>query len=223
MAAYANQLADEYLLDHSDHSTLRAKFHYHIDDIRSLSTLVSATPDETLKFDTAWLLLGSLQHLTENDDVLACFHAAHAVLKDDTDTTLIVELPHPRETFAMVECTRNEWEIPLQDEHGNESGELKILWGNEDDTFDPIQQVRQFTVAMQVTGMEKDANLQNIRQVVPMRLFTAQEIDALARCAGFTVDAMVGALDGDEEVAVNDEDAAFRLVCVLRKIPSKQE
>jgi hypothetical protein len=48
-----------------------------------------------------------------------------------------------------------------------------------------------------------------------MRLYTAQEIDALARCAGFEVVAMYGALDA--EVNVNDEDLAFRLVSVLRK------
>ena len=38
---------------------------------------------------------------------------------------------------------------------------------------------------------------QRVRQVVPMRLFTAQEIDALARCSGFEVASMYGALDKD--------------------------
>mmetsp|Transcript_14648 Transcript_14648/g.17657 ORF Transcript_14648/g.17657 Transcript_14648/m.17657 type:complete len:80 (+) Transcript_14648:104-343(+) len=58
-------------------------------------------------------------------------------------------------------------------------------------------------------------NLQSVKQVVPMRLFTSQEIDALARCSGFEVAAMYGALC--EEVEVNDDNEAFRLVCVLRK------
>jgi hypothetical protein len=51
---------------------------------------------------------------------------------------------------------------------------------------------------------------------VPLRLFTAQEIDALARCAGFEMVEMYGSLD--EEVKVDDEDLAFRLVSVLRKL-----
>ena len=48
-----------------------------------------------------------------------------------------------------------------------------------------------------------------------MRLFTAQEIDALARCAGFAVVDTYGALQDD--VAPDDEEEAFRLVCVLQK------
>jgi hypothetical protein len=58
--------------------------------------------------------------------------------------------------------------------------------------------------------------LQKVREVVPMRLFTSQEIDALARCAGLEVVAMYGALS--DEVPVDSEDEAFRLVCVMRKV-----
>ena len=54
-----------------------------------------------------------------------------------------------------------------------------------------------------------------LRQVVPMRLFTVQEIDALARCAGWRVAAYYGALE--EGVRIDDEEAAFRLVCALQK------
>ena len=165
------------------------------------------------KFDSAWILLGSLQHLQTNDDVLSCFESAHEALK--LGGTLIIELPHPRETFSMVECTKNGWEVPLEDETGKECGELRIVWGDETDTFDPITQVRQFTVSFDLTGTDEE-DKQSVRQVVPMRLFTAQEIDALARCSGFEVVARYGALDKDVEV--NDEDEAFRLVCALCKV-----
>jgi SAM-dependent methyltransferase len=163
-------------------------------------------------FDSCWILLGSLQHLTENTQVISCFESIHKALQPDG--TLILELPHPRETFSLIECTRNGWEVPLEDENGEETGELEIIWGDDDDEFDPIKQVRQFTVSMNVKGVEK-SDMQSVREVVPMRHFTTQEIDALGRIAGFEIDSLHGALaDG---VNVNDQDEAFRLVCVLRK------
>ena len=162
------------------------------------------------QFDTAWILLGSMQHLTENYDVLRCLSCVREALV--TGGTCIIELPHPKELFAMVDCTRNGWEIPLEDRDGNEYGELKIIWGDEDDTFDSIRQVRDFTVAMEMTGREAVS----IREVVPMRMFTAQEIDAFARCCGFELQYMYGALD--DRVEISDEDTAYRMVCLLEKL-----
>mmetsp|Transcript_12563 Transcript_12563/g.35660 ORF Transcript_12563/g.35660 Transcript_12563/m.35660 type:complete len:466 (+) Transcript_12563:240-1637(+) len=171
--------------------------------------------DDSQLFDSAWILLGSLQHLTTNEQVISCFQCIHRVLRPKG--TFILELPHPRETFSMVECTRNGWEVPLEDEDGSSSGELKIVWGDDDDDFDPIAQVRQFTVSMELNGENpKDAPLQSVREVVPMRHFTSQEIDLLARITGFEVMSMHGALQFD--VDVDDDDQAFRLVCVLQKL-----
>ena len=165
-------------------------------------------------FDSAWILLGSLQHVTTNDEVISCFQCIHRTLRPGG--TFILELPHPRETFSMVECTRNGWEVPLEDDNGATSGELKIVWGDDDDDFDPIDQVRQFTVSMELNGDDKSkVPLQSVREVVPMRHFTSQEIDLLARLSGFEVMSLHGALQFD--VDVNDDDQAFRLVCVLQK------
>ena len=162
--------------------------------------------------DTAWILLGSLQHMTTNDDVQACFRNVHKAL--NPGGTLILELPHPRETFSMVECTRNGWEVPLEDDAGDAYGELQIVWGDENDTFDPITQVRQFSVSMEIKSDLPVSGLKSVKEIVPIRLFTSQEICALATSCHFKIVAMFGALD--EEVSVND-DEAFRLVCVLQK------
>lgn len=201
MIAYAQEIAAmELPIDQ------QSDFEYRCADMRSFTM--------GNKVDTAWILLGSLQHLTTNDDVIQCFRCVHKAVQPDG--TLILELPHPRETFSMVDCTRNGWEVPLEDEDGQESGALKIVWGDDNDAFDPITQVRQFTVTMQVTGPEAEAaGMEDVSQVIPLRLFTAQEIQALAQCAGWKVVQMYGALQ--EGVSVNDDDAAFRLVCVLRK------
>lgn len=174
-------------------------------------------PEKDSPIDSAWILLGSLQHLTENEQVISCFQAVHRAMSDGG--SLIIELPHPRETFSLVECTRNGWEVPLEDENGEESGELAIIWGDDDDAFDPIKQVRHFTVAMELKegpSGSTSPEMKSVREIVPMRHFTAQEIDALARIGGFKVESMFGALDKD--VSVNDGLEAFRLVCVLQKV-----
>lgn len=186
-----------------------ASFQYLEGDMRNFNL--------TQTHDTAWILLGSLQHMTSNDDVLACFRNVHNALNQGG--TLILELPHPRETFSMVECTRNGWEVPLEDDAGDAYGELQIIWGDENDTFDPITQVRQFSVSMEIKSDLPVSGLKSVNEIVPIRLFTSQEICALATFCDFEVVAMFGALD--EEVSVNDEEA-FRLVCVLRKNTGKQ-
>jgi SAM-dependent methyltransferase len=215
-----------YGLENADHELgsvggRRDSFEYACGDMRDFTGLSSS------KFDTAWILLGSMSHLLTNDDVIKCFSSLRAALKPDA--TVVVELPHPRETFSMGECTRNGWTVPLVEDEDEEYGELNIVWGDQDDYFDPIAQVRDFTVAMTLTvnnpeDIPKDDPLflrmnengkTEVKEIVPMRLFTLQEIDALARCAGLQMVANYGALN--EEVAMTDEDDAFRMVCILRR------
>ncbi|GKY92961.1 hypothetical protein MPSEU_000264900 [Mayamaea pseudoterrestris] len=241
MKAYAQQLYEEQGGDKDS-----SRFAYHLADMRKfdMKTLSSiSSSSSSSQFDTAWLLLGSLQHLTTNQEVIDCFSCIHQALRPGG--TLILELPHPRELFGMVDCTRNEWTVPLSGEYDEDDNdddeeeeeednasdssdddkdEYQIIWGDEDDEFDPIRQVRQATVNVQRKngGGNMESNLANdhnlpssIRQIVPLRLFTAQEIDLFARCTGFSVAAMHGALQDD--VTIDNDEEAFRLVCVLRK------
>lgn len=206
MKSYGEDIADEEL-----NSGTKLSFNYQVDDMKSFQ-IQSSKGDAS--FDTAWLLLGSLQHLTTNCDVLQCFRSIHNVLKPGG--TLIIELPHPREVFKMGECTRNGWEVPLDDDEGNEAGMLQIIWGDDGDEFDPIGQVRRFTISMKVTGADESIDeIQSVKEIVPMRLFTAQEVDALARCSDLEVVAQYGALE--EGIDVGSEEFAYRLVSVLRK------
>ena len=152
-----------------------------------------------------------MAHLKTNKDVLQCFESIWNCL--NPGGTFIIELPHPQELFSMVECTRNDWEVPIEDDTGKESL-LSILWGDEDDSFNPISQIRDFTIKMCLTDSDGDI-VTEVNEVVPMRLFTAQEIDVLATNSSFRVEAMFGALDSDLEV---NAEEAFRLVCVMRKV-----
>lgn len=239
MVKYGSENADHDLGDKR-----RSDFTYLCGDMRDIKTsLKRENPEhESELFDTTWLLLGSMQHLLTNDDILACFFSVGSVMRDGG--TVVIELPHPRETFSMGECTRNGWTVPLVESDGEdggdekEYGELNIIWGEEDDVFDPVAQIRLFTVGMELkvndpnglpsaspvlhdqnfpllAKMNEEGKI-SVSEIVPMRLFTLQEIDALARCAGFEVVAKFGALD--EEVSIEDEDEAFRMVCVLKKV-----
>ena len=214
----------------------RDDFSYVCGDMRNIEEAMSENEDvQKSRFNAAWLLLGSMQHLLTTDDIIACFKSVNAVLHPGG--IVVIELPHPRETFSMGECTKNGWTVPLVDDvdgDGNEKefGELSIVWGDEDDEFDPVAQVRRFTVNMELSikdssdipqdldmspllqQMTKDGKTK-VKEIVPMRLFTLQEIDALARCAGFELVAKYGALS--ENISIENEDEAFRMVCVLRK------
>ena len=52
------------------------------------------------KCDSAWILAGSLQHMTTNEDVIATLSSINHALSPQG--TLIVELPHPNELFQMI-------------------------------------------------------------------------------------------------------------------------
>lgn len=207
----------------------RDDFAYVNGDMRSVGDFATGS------FDTAWILLGSMQHLLSNADIIACLTSIYSVLK--SSGTVFIELPHPRELFSMGECTRSGWTVPLteystdENEEEKEYGELNIMWGEEDDAFDPVLQIRHFTVRFElavndVEGLPKDGvtspllaqmskeGTYELKEVVPMRLYTLQEIDALARCAGFDLVASYGAL---ADVSIEDEDEAFRMICVLKK------
>ena len=151
-----------------------------------------------------------MAHLKTNEDVVLCFESINNALNNGG--VLILELPHPTELFTIVDCTKNDWEVPIEDDQGNESL-LSIVWGDENDKFNPISQIRDLSVQMSLT--DSDGNiLKSVKEEVPMRLFTAQEIACLAKLAGFEVVAMFGALDDEVKV---DADEAFRMVCILRK------
>jgi len=198
MVEYGKGVAKEELGDKM------SNFHFVCDDMRTFSLEQPC--------DTAWILAGSLQHMTTNEDVIATLSAIHRALSPQG--TLIVELPHPNEVFKMIDSTTNSWQVPLEDEDGKEYGELQVVWGDEDDEIDTIKQVRQNTVVLNLKGVA-DAEKQSVKGVVPLKLFTTQEMDLFARCTGFEVAAMYGALS--DEVDINNEDTAFRLVCIMRK------
>jgi Methyltransferase domain len=170
--------------------------------------------------DTAWLLLGSLQHIVTLADAIQCFKSVHSSLNDKG--TFILELPHPSEIFKMVDCTTNTWTIPLElsDDDSSTGGELKIIWGDADDEFDPINHIRHATVGFHLMTTADGQDNEQWMETVPLKSYTVPELYLLAELTGFRIVQLHGALDSsaDEIFPIDDEDLAYRLVCVLQKL-----
>ena len=206
MAEYAQQVLEEEIED----KEMRDKLEYQVADVRNVEL--------STKADTAWILLGSFQHMVRFGDAFDCLKAARKALNHDDDkskqATLFLELPHPRELFQVTGCTRNEWTVPLDLSDGTQD-ELKILWGDTaNDVFDPITQIRQHSVVMKLQS--SGTSSPSVDTTVPLRSFTAPELHALAVLTGFEIAAWYGALE--EGVEIDSEDLAFRMVCCLRTV-----
>mmetsp|Transcript_63474 Transcript_63474/g.143174 ORF Transcript_63474/g.143174 Transcript_63474/m.143174 type:complete len:361 (-) Transcript_63474:203-1285(-) len=184
-------------------------------------------------FESVWCLLGSAGHLLTNDRFEGMLRSAGEVL--EPGGTLVLELPHPRETFRVDDVTTDGWDVPEGDDNplgiglkGDGGGILGVVWGDFEDEFEPITQIRRATVEL---SLERQGEaVQSIKEVVPQREFTVQEVLALVKLSGcFEVGSDViglpltlyGSLELSEatgqQVGVGEEEDAFRLVVVLTK------
>ena len=101
----------------------------------------------------------------------------------------------------------------------DEARGVKVLveWGREGDAFDVETHVVERTVGfnvLDVTTGQPASGYEPVEQIVRCRVFTAPEVDLLARLAGMRVCATYG--DMDEDVPLDSEDAHNMLV-VLKK------
>jgi hypothetical protein len=154
----------EFEANDKDNKESPPMFEYIVDDMRYCSVLQKKLSVAD-KFDTVWILLGSLQHLLSHEDAISCFEAAYNITK--SSSTLILELPHPKELFSLGDCTKNEWIVPLvegselsdggfEDDEDQDSlvpfGNLHVVWGDDHDSFDPLTQVRQMSISMTLSA-----------------------------------------------------------------------
>lgn len=157
--------------------------------------------------DLVCIMLDSISHLLENGQALGCFASAAAALRPGG--LLVVETPHPVETFGMGEMTVGAWT-----EKAADGTEVMVEWGRPGDRFDPIAQVRWHSVAFTVRAPGKKRRVLDF--TVPQRRYTAQEMDLLARAAGLRTLARYGALDPLSPADVPED--AFRLISVMGKV-----
>lgn len=155
--------------------------------------------------DLALLLLGSAAYLLTLDEGLAFLDRVGRALVPGG--LLVLELPHPRSLFDGEERTEDEWEVE------QDGMRVHVRWGTPDDAFDPVTQVGEVTTVLTVrSGRRKTV----IRDRARQRRWTAQDLVALARLHGrFEIVDWAGALEAG--VAIDDEDQAWRMVCVMQR------
>ena len=166
-------------------------------------------------FDVACILLGTAAHLTDTDTAVGCLRGAATALAPGG--IVVLELEHPYDLFdgTLTAAQGDAWD--------REVDGVKVLveWGREGDFFDVATHVLERTVGFNVldpeTGKPVD-HWEPIEETVKSRIFTAPEIDALARLAGLKMVATYG--DMNVDTPLNSEDA-HNMICVLKKVDEK--
>lgn len=92
----------------------------------------------------------------------------------------VLEMNNPMLLFdGSIVASADTWEIDVDD------AQLEVLWGAEGDAFDAFAQVLRKTV--EVTVMHRGGEQQRLRETVPLRQFTFQELCLIAEQSGFKV------------------------------------
>jgi len=164
-------------------------------------------------FDVACVLLGTAAHLVHTEDAIACLRAIHDALAPGG--VAVLELEHPYDLFEgqLMDAQGDAWDR----EDASSGVKVLVEWGREGDAFDVQTHVVERTVGFNVLDLatnEPANGYEAVEQVVRCRVFTAPEVDALARLAGMRVCATFG--DMDERVPLDSEEAHNMLV-VLKK------
>lgn len=163
---------------------------------------------------------------------------------------LILETEHPESLFSGTfmdaygpEARMDAW-VATPDTGPLRGWRVDVAWGDEEDEFDPVSQVLQRTVRVDLqpaTGDEEEEEEEekkeglsqgrsqgrfegppplpdgiplHLEEQVAQRMWTYQEMVLLAEASGFVLVGSFGALD--EEVGMDSEDA-FRMVVVMQK------
>ncbi|MEW5306851.1 MAG: hypothetical protein WDW36_009289 [Sanguina aurantia] len=160
------------------------------------------------RFDMVICLLGTFSHMTTNAAAGKCFGEVARHLSPGG--VFILELSHPGDlfdgTFILGDGGKEVWEVP--------HGERKVLveWGAEFDNFDPVTQVIDRTVSINV--FKGEVLEDSLEEVVQYRQFTVQEIDMLATAHGMKIDGLYGEMRLDVDLS---HEEAYRMVMVLKR------
>lgn len=160
------------------------------------------------RFDLAFLASNSLAHLHRLDLLVAHLQAVARHL--EPGGVYAIEALHPA-AFVGRGRRRDEslraWTV---ERFGIE---VHTRWGSPDDPYDPVHQIFEAQVEMRVRD---DAGERVLRERVPMRDWTKDELVAAARLAGgFEVFGIFG--DFDPGAPVEADPQQLRMVLVLRR------
>lgn len=158
------------------------------------------------KFDLVATLMDSISYVYTNDDVITHLKSVANCL--NKNGLYVLEMIHPRDVFGLVHSTKTSWEME------RDGKKVKVKWGKSSDFFDPITQIINTSVSLEYSyGQEHTL----IEDLASQRKFTFNEFDALVKASGcFELIQIYGAMDAS--IPFNNEEKAWRMVPVLRKL-----
>lgn len=187
---------------------------YHHGDMRDFSL---ETP-----VDLAAIFTISTCYLLTNEDMVQ--HLKTVAKNLSPHGLYVLEMPHPRDLFAVGKLSWSNWENDWEEkweERWEEKWErtegdtkVSLQWGDENDYFDPITQVRTVTARLKYLSPKESGELVDH---CPQREYTFQEMKALIALSG--VFELVDCL-GDWNISIpfSNDKLAWRMILVLRKL-----
>ncbi|MCA9759204.1 MAG: class I SAM-dependent methyltransferase [Candidatus Eisenbacteria bacterium] len=163
-------------------------------------------------FHLVTTLLDSCAHLLTNEDMLAHLNRVAAALVPGG--IYVLEFSHPADCFGVRKTAGTDWTMK------SNGTEVHMQWGKDDDPFDPITEISDVTVTLDVT--EEGREMRTLREVVRTRSWTYQTLRALLdQTKPFTQVAWYGALD--RTVPFDNAESAWRMVAVLRRTDGRRD
>ncbi len=158
------------------------------------------------KVDMAMCMIASIHMLTTNEDLLKHLDSVARNLKPGG--IYIIELQHPRDNFEEQEDDTNIWDMELN------GTKVFVQWGSDDDPFDPITQVHETRVTMQVK--ENGGKRKTFTFTDPYRIIPYQEFRLLIECSRkFRYLGSYGKFDLRKKM--DNSEASWRMIAVLQK------
>lgn len=155
--------------------------------------------------DLAFCAMASFHHLLTNDDIVR--HLRSVARNLTSGGLYVIEANHPRDVFRTGKSLHNEWEA--------QRGETVVhsRWGFDDDPFDPITQIAQCRVHIEV---RQNGHTTKMDFIARDRSLTHQEFNLLIGQAGvFDPVAWLGTLDVSQPF--DNSKQSLRMIPVLRK------
>ncbi len=160
------------------------------------------------RYELAALMINSVAHVYTLDDLVR--HLQSVARHLDDRGVYVLEVQHPADFVgrgARPTGTSQPWTVSRY------GLEVRTRWGAPEDPYDPLRQVFEAHVELQVRGPEGE---ETIHERVPMRDWTRTELEAGVRLSGaFDLAEVHGALEPDAPFDRSPE--SWRMVLVLRK------
>lgn len=173
------------------------------------------------KVDIAAIFTISTCYLLTNQDMLQ--HLRTVANQLNPQGIYVLEMPHPMDAFAIghnmiskwESFSGEKWENRWEEEWDATEGDthVSIQWGNRNDEFDPITQIRKVTARLSYKTPEGSGE---VVEQQPQREYTFQEMKALIELSGvFSLEKCLGTWDIN--VPFSNDKESWRMILVLRK------